>query len=183
MSVLIIVNGIPGTGKTTVSRKLATDLRLPLISKDDIKEFLFERLGGDGLENSKLLGRIAVDALYLAAEQYANGGKDLIIENAFWYSFAHDTIARIAKKASVEIIEVYCKATVDVYQARILQRQKNGERNAVHLDYPQLETEAKEKYAPLGLGRTVEFDTTVLSDAAYASLLSKLSTMLNASIA
>lgn len=42
---LIIITGLPGTGKTTLGRKLAEEFRLPFISKDDIKEFLFDNLG------------------------------------------------------------------------------------------------------------------------------------------
>jgi len=178
MSVLVIVNGIPGTGKTTISRKLAADLRLPLISKDDIKEFLFGRLGGSGLENSKLLGRVSVDSLYRVAAEYAQADKDVMIENAFWHSFAHDAIARITKETSVKIIEVYCETAPGIYKARILERQKNGERSAAHLDYPPLDSVAMQKYAPLGLGPTIEVDTTTFDDAAYDALLAKLSNLL-----
>ena len=44
-SLLIIINGAPCTGKTTLGRKLAKQLRLPFLSKDGIKEVLFDTLG------------------------------------------------------------------------------------------------------------------------------------------
>jgi predicted kinase len=35
---LIIVTGLPATGKTTLARELATRLRVPMLAKDAIKE-------------------------------------------------------------------------------------------------------------------------------------------------
>ena len=35
---LIIVNGLPGTGKTTLARRLAADLHLPVFSRDGMYE-------------------------------------------------------------------------------------------------------------------------------------------------
>ncbi len=33
---VVIVLGQPGAGKTTIARRLAQDLRLPLVAKDDM---------------------------------------------------------------------------------------------------------------------------------------------------
>lgn len=43
--VVIIVAGPPATGKTTLSRWLASELMLPLLNRDSIKEILFDTLG------------------------------------------------------------------------------------------------------------------------------------------
>lgn len=42
---VVVVQGESGSGKTYVARRLAADLKLPLVAKDDFKELLFERLG------------------------------------------------------------------------------------------------------------------------------------------
>ena len=40
---VVLVNGIPGSGKTTVARRLAAELGLPLFAKDTVKEAMVDR--------------------------------------------------------------------------------------------------------------------------------------------
>src|SRR5688500_9432833 len=41
----VVISGLPGSGKTTLGRRLAPALNLPLIDKDDILDRLFEAKG------------------------------------------------------------------------------------------------------------------------------------------
>jgi predicted kinase len=50
---------MPGAGKTTLTRALAHELRLPVVSKDDIKEQLYDALGVGDVEWSRRLGGVA----------------------------------------------------------------------------------------------------------------------------
>jgi predicted kinase len=61
---LIVVSGLPASGKTTLAHLLAAELRLPLVGRDDIKERLFESLGWSDREWSKRLGIASWDLLY-----------------------------------------------------------------------------------------------------------------------
>lgn len=42
---LVLVTGLPASGKTTLAQGLAAMLELPLIAKDRYKELLFDVLG------------------------------------------------------------------------------------------------------------------------------------------
>ena len=39
----VVISGLPGSGKTTLARRLAQALNLPLIDKDDILELCLSR--------------------------------------------------------------------------------------------------------------------------------------------
>jgi shikimate kinase len=41
---LVVVNGLHCTGKTTIGKRIAAAERLPLLAKDGIKEIIFETI-------------------------------------------------------------------------------------------------------------------------------------------
>lgn len=43
---IVLVSGAPGAGKTTIAQPLAEALGFPLLSKDHIKETLYDSLNG-----------------------------------------------------------------------------------------------------------------------------------------
>jgi cytidylate kinase len=175
---VIIVNGMPGTGKTTLSRKLARDLSLPLIGKDDIKELLFDRLGSDNREWSKLLGQATSQFLFDLIDSLLSTDKQFMVENAFWYSFAHDEIAERLDRHAKQCLEIYCKTDRDERVRRFIARNESGERHPGHIDAEQYTTiesiEWESRYQPLGLGTCIEVDTTSFDDRAYAALVERL---------
>jgi hypothetical protein len=79
---LIVVSGAPGTGKSTIARKLGAALRLPVLSLDPIKEALADVLGlGDedwlnraGDAAAEVVFRLAADFPGAVAEGWWRGG-------------------------------------------------------------------------------------------------------------
>jgi len=56
MPLLLVVTGMPSSGKTTVAEGLAGRLGLPLIAKDEIRESLYESVGAEDVSASARLG-------------------------------------------------------------------------------------------------------------------------------
>jgi predicted kinase len=54
---VVVATGIPASGKTTLATALSAQLEWPLISKDVVKEALFDALGTGDLQWSQRLGR------------------------------------------------------------------------------------------------------------------------------
>ena len=86
-STMIIVTGRPAAGKSTLARWLSQELKLPLVSKDTIREELFDRLGWKDRKWAQELGKASVDMMfYFARAELAVGGS-IIMDNSFPHLF------------------------------------------------------------------------------------------------
>ena len=65
---LIVVSGLPASGKTTVGRLVSQRLSLPLIDKDAILEAMFDSLGCRDRDERSRLSRASDEVLFTLAE-------------------------------------------------------------------------------------------------------------------
>lgn len=79
----ILLSGMPASGKSTIANKLSAFLQIPVLSKDAIKEILFDDLGFTGREEKVKLGVAAMHILYYAAARMMKAGNPFILENNF----------------------------------------------------------------------------------------------------
>ena len=79
----ILIAGLPAAGKGTLARELSRRLGLPMFSKDDIKELLYDTVGFRGRAEKVALGVGAMEAMYYAAGQVMTRGGSVILENNF----------------------------------------------------------------------------------------------------
>ena len=82
-SVCVLVAGMPASGKSRMARELSARLGLPMLSKDDIKELLYDTVGFCSREEKVALGVGAMEAMYYAARQVLGQGSSVILENNF----------------------------------------------------------------------------------------------------
>lgn len=80
---LIIITGLPGSGKTSLALALQGKLNLPLISKDAIKETLFDELGYSDREWSKKIGKATFSLMDKQINDLLSHGISLIVEANF----------------------------------------------------------------------------------------------------
>ncbi len=173
---LMVVQGGPGVGKTTIAKRLSADLGIDCFSKDSFKEMLYDTVGvPETVEATKIYGRIAIRAMYAAADEYIKAGRSVMIEAPIEERFAKDELAAIV--ASDATMQVYVRCDPEVQVRRFRERIETGERHEGHVPTPITIDEARasqERHAPLSGFVTVTVDTTDFSDDAYNSLLTRL---------
>jgi predicted kinase len=171
---IVYVSGMPGAGKTSLAFPLAAELGYSLVTKDLIKETLYDALyvpnEGD-IDGEWWSGRLSGAPWELLFAVAAHAG-DMVIEANF---HPHSDLER-DKLLSLRgpIVEVHCMCPAEVATARYNTRQNHP----VHLQT--LPLSAMDKYdRPVGVGSLVTVDTTTPVDvkaiAAQVRELQKIS--------
>jgi predicted kinase len=151
--VAIIVNGMPGSGKSTVGAALAEVLGCPFLSKDRIKEPLADVAGP--MIGSRELGGIAMDTMWSMARAVENG----VVLDAVWLpSRDRDRLeAGLASAGSPRAVEVFCHVDRVTAADRLRDRYEPGTlpvRHDVHGDLTDVLAfwdEHGDAAAPIGL--------------------------------
>jgi hypothetical protein len=161
---VILVNGLPGAGKTTLARALSRRVRLPLFSKDVIKEAHADILGVEPPHPlpwpqrrwNASLGAAASGTMWALLADAPGGA---ILESCWPADFRHLAAAGLARAGIADPLEIYCELSLAEARRRYELRHP---RQPIHGNPPgDDEWECwRETAEPLGLGVTLRVDTT-----------------------
>ncbi len=160
----ILVNGVPASGKSTVSRMVSAALDVPLLALDTVKEALFAELGtGDRLHNRRF-GRASYGAIWALVGEFPQ--QAVVVVDA-WFGFQPLALlqAHLERAQVTRVIEVWCHAPAEVIAQRYADRARQRHEGHLGLDYvPELRLLAA-KAEPLGIGPVISVDTSRPLDA------------------
>ena len=184
---LLVVSGKPATGKTTLARRLAADLGLPLIAKDGVKETLFDSLGVGDRSWSRRLGAASMALLAHVTEMLLCAGQSLVIEANF-VPEAAQVYQALATRYGARVAQVWLSAEPDIIAARFEQRAASVERHRGHVELANMDelrtALLTNEDAPLALdGALYSLDTTDFAAVDYDALLAALRTVVASSSA
>jgi predicted kinase len=148
----ILVSGAPGSGKTTLARKLAEAIGFEMISKDAIKEALFDVLGPlEDDPRTRKLSRAAMAVLWAVAPNCPN----VILEANFKPAGTPDR--EEFEQLQGRKLEIHCVCAPEICLERFSQRAGRAGHHPVHPVWLPLESFAS--YGPLAVSPVIEVNT------------------------
>ncbi len=128
---LLIVTGLPATGKSTLAAQLAARYRVPLLAKDIIKESLLAETGPVDAARSRHLSDLAFNMLFAQLRQHADAGIDTVVEGNF-RAGQHEPVLGALPVA--RLAQMLCRVDEEERQRRITLRARDPARHPAHGD-------------------------------------------------
>ena len=173
--VVVMISGAPATGKTHLARLLADSLPVVVLEKDAIKETLFDTLGQDDREWSRMLGTAAFALLRDLVESHLKARQSVLVESNFQRRYEWPWVAQMQKRYGVHVLELHCHADMETVLARIARRDGTDERHSGHGPGDVAVRELRDSYqhyGPVTEGdEVVLIDTTDFEAVDYAAIV------------
>ncbi len=128
----ILVTGIPAAGKSTMAEAVSERLKLPVISKDTVKELLFDNVGFHSREEKVNLGIASMEIMYYVARQLMKTGQPFILENNFEYS-SESGMKNLLEDYPYPVLTITLTGDYRVIYRRFLERESSPDRHRGHV--------------------------------------------------
>lgn len=115
---LIVVSGLPGTGKSFFCRKLAERLPFLILTSDSLRRALFPTPQYDEQENRRLFS-----ACHVLIEELLEKGIPVIFDATNLLEHHREYLYRAAERAGARLILVWVEAPPEVVRQRLLARE------------------------------------------------------------
>ncbi|GAA3350501.1 hypothetical protein GCM10020358_76670 [Amorphoplanes nipponensis] len=150
---VVMVNGLPGSGKSSLAPRLAAALGAACLGPDRIREALADAV----VTEVPRLGAVARETMWALAAEVSG----MVVVDAWWFRPRDLEAARagVARSGAGATAEVWCDVPAELARSRYLARK----RHSVHADAEKLAAQWgswADAAEPLALGPVIRVDTS-----------------------
>ena len=175
---IIVLTGMPASGKSTLAKKLSEKFNMPILEKDALKEELFDTLGFECYAEKRKLDIAANAVLLKSVESPLEQNVPMIIDNNF-DTASQERFVEILNKYNCTAITLFLGGNTDAFYKRYVERDNAHARHLGHvlqehypphegdsLDYTMTREEFSEKFEKRGMnqfsapGYRIDIDAT-----------------------
>ncbi len=175
---LIILAGMPATGKSTVAAALSSAFHYPILEKDNIKEAMFDTIGFENYPQKRRLDIAANEVLLHVLKAMMKTGTSVIVDNNFDADSTRKLCALI-EEYKPRCVTVFLGGDAQTLYERYVKRDNAHARHLGHilqehypphegdsLDYTMTREEFDEKFFKRGMalfrcpGKRMDVDMT-----------------------
>ncbi|MBQ8802802.1 MAG: AAA family ATPase [Tyzzerella sp.] len=175
---IIIIAGMPASGKSTVAAQISNAFGYPILEKDAIKEELFDTIGFTNYAEKRRHDVAATAVLLRCTDALLQGGSSFICVNNFRPE-VQSQLQEILDRNKCHCVTVFFGGDADEFYKRYVERDQKHLRHLGHvlqdhyppragdsLDYTMTRQEFAEKFEQLGMadfkisGPRIEVDAT-----------------------
>ena len=131
---VVLVLGRPASGKSTISASIAERWALPLVSKDALKEALFDTLGTGDRAWSVKVGRASFALLDHVIQLQLRTGRPFLIDAAYSAEFENAKFQQWQERYGFVAVQIHCTASPDELLRPFKSRAHDGTRHPGHAD-------------------------------------------------
>lgn len=156
---VLVISGLPASGKTTLAESLAVYLSLPLVTKDDYKGILLRHL--PTLPNTQA-GPLSFSLMWHVAEMELRAGVDFILETHFYRPQSEDILNGLSAQHGAKLAQIFCHAPLDELRKRHAARVESGKRPGIDLPFDHADLPLTACWEPMNLNDAplLRLDTT-----------------------
>lgn len=119
--VFVVVSGLPGTGKTHFSRRLAERIPVTVLESDALRRVLFPSPDYGSRESSRLFR-----AIHCLAEELLSVGTSLVLDATSLAERVREPLYSIADRTGAKLAVVLVEAPPEVVRRRLATRSKEA---------------------------------------------------------
>ena len=162
---LIMITGLPGSGKTTFAKALAGSLNAVHLNTDIIRDSMGKRGKYDEASKSMIYAKILKQT-----ESYLHRGEDVVVDATFYKAALRKPYKQLAKKYKKQLFWFFVTAAESIIKERMQQKRQFSEADfEVYLTIKDIYEPLEERHLILHSDREV-VDKMIIKAREYLSL-------------